>query len=575
MKIERMILLAFILITVACKKNKKANEDIKGDPEITIVTPADPGIAKTQGIFLDDWATKKFVAPSYDLVAQTSSAATITVTIDGMTVLTKLPKYLFGTNTNPYIGQMVAEPILINHLKDLAPNIIRFPGGNISSIYFWNATVNNPPADAPPKIYNGENLAADAGYWYGNNAASWTLSLDNYYSMLQQTQSIGIITINYGYARYSTAANPVAAAAHLAADWVRYDNGRTKYWEIGNESNGTWQAGYRIELSQNKDGQPEYITGDLYGRHFKVFADSMKKAAQEIGKPIYIGAQLLAEAPASWATITDKSWNTGVLSQAGNTPDYHIIHSYYTPYNTNSSVADILGSAGTMTKSMVDYVKQMTQANGVIEKPLALTEWNIFAVGSKQMVSNIAGIHADIVLGELLKNQYGMASRWDIANGYNNGDDHGMFSLGDEGNGTSKWNPRPVFYHMYYFQKYFGDRMLASDVQGNSDIVSYASSYSSGEVGTVLINKSTKAQTVKLVVKNYNPGSRYYWYTLTGGGDNGDFSPKVYVNAIGPAETTGGPPAYKQIKAYAVAAQAEIKLDLPARASVYLVIDKK
>ena len=65
--------------------------------------------------------------------------------------------------------------------------------------------------------------------------------------------------------RYGTSANPVAAAAHLAADWVRYDNGRTKFWEIGNESYGNWEAGYSIDVSKNKDGQPEFITGALYG----------------------------------------------------------------------------------------------------------------------------------------------------------------------------------------------------------------------------------------------------------------------------------------------------------------------
>jgi hypothetical protein len=53
--------------------------------------------------------------------------------------------------------------------------------------------------------------------------------------MLQQTNNKGMITVNYGYARYGTGTNPAAKAAHLAADWVRYDNGRTKYWEIGNE----------------------------------------------------------------------------------------------------------------------------------------------------------------------------------------------------------------------------------------------------------------------------------------------------------------------------------------------------
>ncbi len=44
-------------------------------------------------------------------------------------------------------------------------------------------------------------------------------------------------------------ANPVAAAAHLAADWVRHDHGRTKFWEIGNENFGNWEAGYNIDQS--------------------------------------------------------------------------------------------------------------------------------------------------------------------------------------------------------------------------------------------------------------------------------------------------------------------------------------
>ena len=111
--------------------------------------------------------------------------------------------------------------------------------------------------------------------------------------MLQQTNNKGIITVNYGYARYGTGNDPVAAAAHLAADWVRYDNGRTKLWEIGNENFGNWEWGYRIDAAVNKDGQPEFLTGALYAQHFKVFADSMQKAAAEMGSTIYIGAVYL------------------------------------------------------------------------------------------------------------------------------------------------------------------------------------------------------------------------------------------------------------------------------------------
>ncbi len=188
---------------------------------------------------------------------------------------------------------------------------------------------NAKPADAPDTLVDANGNKFKNGYWFGKSTDNWTLSLDNYYSMLQQTGNQGIITINYSYARYGIGLDPVATAVHLSADWVRYDNGRTKYWEVGNESNGTWQTGYRIETTKNKDGQPEIISGDLYGQHYMVFKDSIMKAAQEIGNTIYVGEQLLEQEPASWSTATDKLWNTGVLSKAGSAADYYIIHSYF------------------------------------------------------------------------------------------------------------------------------------------------------------------------------------------------------------------------------------------------------
>jgi hypothetical protein len=422
----------------------------------------------TPGFFLNDFTAKPAVIPTYTAYTKPTGAATTTVSVNYTEAITPVSKYVFGHNTNVYMSQMVDQPVLLKNIKTLSPNIIRFPGGNISSVYLWNAPVGTPPADAPAQLVDANGAATDPGYWYGTNTAGWTLSVDNYYEMLKQTNSTGIITTNYAYARYSKADNPVAAAAHLAADWVRYDNGRTKFWEIGNESNGTWQAGYRIKTADNKDGQPEIITGALYGKHFKVFADSMREAAAEVGAIIYIGAQLLQEAPVSWWNDTDKGWNTGVFQEAGNTPDFYIVHNYYTPFEQNTNAANILSSATTVTKAMMDYVTASVSAAGLQAKPLALTEWNIFAEKSKQQVSYINGMHAAILLGELIKNKYGMASRWDLVNGWNNGNDHGIFNGGDEPGGIPKWNPRATFYYMYYFQRCFGDHMIASSVNGSS-----------------------------------------------------------------------------------------------------------
>ncbi len=529
--------------------------------------------AQSPGFFLDDWQPKNITAPQFSEITKPAAAATNTITVDAANVVNKVSKYLFGNNCNPYMTQMVTESALIDNIKSLSPNVIRMPGGNISSVYFWNAAPGEKPADVPDSLFDTEGKKVSAGYWYGKNTAGWTLSLDNYYAMLQQTASTGIITVNYSYARYSTAANPVAAAAHLAAEWVRYDNGRTKFWEIGNEDAGPWQAGYKIDVAKNKDGQPEIITGELYGEHLKVFVDSMRKAANEKGVTIKIGAQLIqVDAANSWNPV-DRTWNAGYFSKAGNAADFYIIHSYYTNYNENSTASVVLNSAATETKIMMDWMVTTTSRAGVELKPVALTEWNIFAVGSKQAVSHINGMHAALVLGEMIKYKYGMASRWDLANGWDNGNDHGTFSQGDEP-GVSKWSPRPSFYHMYYFQKYFGDQMLSSAVSGTSDIVSYASTFTSGQAGLVIVNKGTSAQVVKINFQNFTAGNRYYWYTLTGDNDNGEFSRKVIINGSGPSGVAGGPSNYATLKANSSLTGTEIKISVPARSATYMLVDK-
>ncbi len=573
MKTALSILLPVLLISwCSCKKENSGGGGTILPPEDTFVTPVDPPLANTMGFFLDDWTPKTFTPPSFEEKPIPTENPTSFVTINVADVVTKVPGSIFGQNANIWMSQMVTEAPLMSHLTNLKPNIIRFPGGSISDIFFWNALPNQKPADAPAELLNANGVSSPAGYWYGKNGDYWTLSVDNYYNMLQQTGNKGMITVNYGYARYGTGPDPVAAAAHLAAEWVRYDNGRTKYWEIGNETNGTWEAGYRINTANNQDGQPEIITGALYGQHVKVFVDSMKKAAQEIGKTIYIGAYLLEKQPESWQTPTDHGWNAGVLGNMNNKADYYVIHSYFTPYQTNADVPTILNTASDHMVYMMNYVKNAITMAGAAMKPIALNEWNITSQGSMQQVSFINGIHAAILLGESLKNKYGMTSRWDLANGWDNGNDHGLFNIGDEPGGVSKWNPRPAFYYMYYFQKLIGDRLVNSSVIGS--VQAYASTFTSGQKGVILVNKGSTPQTTSVILQNTSAGNRFYWYTLLGGTDNGQFSRKVIVNGKGPTQISGGPAAeYTTIKAFSATTQNGIRVSLPPRSVSYVVID--
>ncbi len=575
---KKIWLLAFmfpaILISVS-PSCKKKGVDTPVDPvDTTTVNPqVDPSLSPTIGFFMDDWGPKNFTLPTTFTNSTVPAGSGVTVTVDRSQVITKIPRSFASNNSNLWMGQMVTETSLMTHITELHPHIIRFPGGSISDVFFWNAQPNTPPADAPAQLVQANGSTTPAGFWYGKNTASWTFSVDNFYSMLQATGNTGMITINYGYARYGTGPNPVASAAHLAAEWVRYDNGRTKYWEIGNENFGDWEAGYRINTATNQDGQPEFLSGQLYGQHFKVFADSMRKAAQQIGKTIYIGAVMSESAPQSWWTPTATNWNTGLMSAAGSSPDFYIVHNYYTPYNVNSNADVILNTPVPVTQTMMDYVKQTITTAGLTQKPVILGEWNIFSTGSKQAVSHINGLHAVMVLGESLKNKFGLTARWDLANGWTNGDDHGMFNNGDEPDGVPKWNPRPAFYHMYYFQKYLGDRLVSS-TSTSADIISYGSSFTSGETGVTLVNKSATPQTVEVVIKNFKKGNRFYWYTLTGGTDNGEFSRKTLVNGSTTSLAAGGPANYKDLGPYSGPTSNGIRVVVPARAAVFMVVSK-
>jgi len=587
-----LIVLSSLMAMQACKKSPGNNGGDTGPtpppgtgvgtgPGGSIVTGTDPSVANTQGFFVDNWQAKTFTATTAQTVSK-PSPGDITVTVDLSQVTTKVSKLIFGNNTNPFMSQYVDQPALMSNLTALAPNILRAPGGSLSDTYFFNGDGNNnlqAPADAPATLLDLNGTSSAAGYWFGNNTQSWTFSIDNYYKVLQQTNSTGLITINYGYARYGTGPTPVQTAAHLAAQWVRYDKGRTTYWEVGNENYGNWEAGYKIDVSKNQDGQPQVITGTLYGTHFKVFADSMRAAAVQAGNNnIKIGIVLTTTNDVN-SNAGVPNWNHDVLTAAGNDADFFVVHNYYTPWGQNSNPAVIFGTPVSGTSDMMSWVKTSAQNAGVTQKPVAMDEYNIQAAGSGQMVSNIAGLHAVMVLGEALKNDISMAARWDLANSYDGGDDMGMFNnssgTGAEP-GAPAWNPRPAFYYMYFFQKYFGDRMVASTVSGNSDIVSYGSSFSSGQAGVILVNQGNTDHVVNIAFNNFAIGTKYYYYVLNGGTDNTPFSHNVLVNGVGPASgKPGGPANYATVPAIAEGVTGGIIVLVPAYGAVYLVAAKK
>jgi hypothetical protein len=458
------------------------------------------------------------------------------------------------------MGNNTDNPVFVKNTQDLSPTLIRFPGGSWSDIFFWNGR----PSDIPDSIYDG-TTGKKTKFYAISGVNDWSTTVDNYYKLRKKVGTQGLITINYAYARYGLSNNPVQQAAHLAADWVRYDNGRTKFWEIGNENGGPWEAGWMIDTATNKDGQPQIITGQLYGRHFCVFADSMRAAAAEVGAKIYIGVQVLHfDGTTSWNSV-DKTWNAGVFKEVGDSADFYVMHNYF---GSAATVDNLLSAAQNDPKKNIDFIrKDITDKNG-FQKPVALTEYNMNSNSANATIgrSYINGMQATILFNELIKNNFGLGARWLLVTG-----EDGMFYDGD--NTSLKWQPRPDFYYAYYQQKFTGDHAI-STTSSSSNILAYASRYASGETGVVIVNKGTSPQVVKINPEDIYVGDNYYVYSLTGGTDNGDFSYYVTVNGVAPTGTQWGPrAALDTIPAYAFPNDSNILIQSPGRSVQFIMLD--
>ncbi len=513
--------------------------------------------------FLEDFELKYASIPPFENAEKPIAQPSVTITINASDTIGKISKYIFGNALAAWIGNdPIKDPVFINNVQKLSPTLIRYPGGSWADIFFWNGKAEN----IPPTVWDGtQNKWINFTPQFGMN--SWPTTVDNYYYLRELLGVEGLITINYGYARYGTGKDPVAEAAHLAAEWVRYDDGRTKFWEIGNENGGPWEAGWKIDSTLNQDNQPEIITGELYGKHFKIIADSMRKAAAERDNKIFIGGQILHyDGTNSW-NVADRKWNEGFFKEVGDAADFYVIHNYI---GRRADAKDLLDVATQIPKQMMDFIKQDIANKNAPSKPIAITEWNMDQSGSDLgKTSIINGMQAVILFNEFIRLNYGMTCRWLLANWENDG----MFYRGNNSQ-IPKWNPRPDFYYIYYLQKFTGDHSIRTSVTGAKDIIAYATTFSSGHIGAVIINKSKTEYVLNILPTNYGFGEKYFIYTLTGGTDKPDFSQYVFVNGYGPSDAAWGPlDDLEDIPAFAYNSNGEIKFTTPARSVQFILIE--
>lgn len=502
-----------------------------------------------QGFFKDNWVPKAAPVYSFHKAHPLSTAEPgLAIRIDFSDTICKVLPTVFGHNINPWVkGTIHQNEKALKHLKRLSVSDLRLPGGNWTSVWMWDGTLPQNVRDGYEELLKGPPNQ------------SWTMTTDNIIALADALNARPQPCVNYALARFFLGDDRVQRAASYAAAWVRDLNIKkqkgAKYWEVGNEHYGSWQAGYEVSGLG-------VISGTEYGRDFRAFADSMRAADPSIK----IGAVLLANEKEYG------NWSAQVLPEVQNHADFLVIHEYFTWASDINTI-----TVQQMLDSIVLIKKSMDNLKSMVEKytnknrehfPVALTEYNVRA--GRKNSSMVSNLFVNMVLGEVITHGYGLVNIWDISNGYDETEgDHGLLSRNNPD--LTDNTPHPSFFAYYYFGSFFGDVMLRTHNEQPSLYV-YASRFSTGEGGMVIVNPTVEEKTVSIELGDFSPGDSVYWFTVSA--DDPE-SNNIEINGNRGPEYGFGPENYHDIAPYSSALTSPLIFTVKPWSSNYLLLENR
>ena len=474
--------------------------------------------------FFENWEPREFNVPSQLILSPSINAnATVNVNVNPSNEIAEILPTHFGTNLTHFLGESsLNETDFMDNLNNLGDVFFRYPGGNGSNQFFWDGNV-------PSSILNDAQITVNDLI----DGSGWRISPDDFANVLIQTNSNGIIAVNASYAIYGTDPNPIEVAAGYAADFVRHMNNdlnaNIKYWEVGNENYGPWQAGYSVNGNQ--------ITGSDYGTIFNVFVDSMKAADPSIK----IGAVVFPH------DGNYNNWTRRVLQEVENTADFLIIHDYFKRKNNPNNV-----TFPEMMIAVSEVQQDVNNVNSMVSSytskpsgyfPIAMTEYN--SKTGEREIAMANAIFIARVLGEQIKHQIGMSLIWSFQNGLDSyGGDHGITAR----NSTivPKNTPRPVYFVNRYMNQFFGDKMIWS-YSSDTSINSYVTKFDNGDMGMLVVNHTSNSKVVEFDFGSAQLKNSFFWYEVNASNET---DKKIFINNQTSNLSEGGPENYTQIAAF-------------------------
>ena len=243
---------------------------------------------------------------------------------------------------------------VIDLVKELDVPLVRYPGGNFVSNFFWEDSVG-PVEERPARL----DLA-----W--RTLEPNKVGLHEFSKWAKEANSEVMMALNLGTRGLADACNLLEYCNHPGG--TKYSDLRIKHgqkepygfktWCLGNEMDGPWQVGHK--------------TADEYGR----LAEETAKAMKLIDDTI----DFVVCGSSNRAMPTYAEWEATVLGHTYDYVDYLSLHTYYGNRSGNSN--DFLAKSDDMDyfiKEIIatcDYVKAKKRSNKNMY--LSFDEWNVW-----------------------------------------------------------------------------------------------------------------------------------------------------------------------------------------------------
>ncbi|WP_370266028.1 LPXTG cell wall anchor domain-containing protein [Streptomyces sp. V4I8] len=418
------------------------------------------------------------------LAPSAGAAPTVGIRVDAGTSVGTVPSSGVGLNTG-YGDEHMGDAKVTSLMKAAGVRQLRYPGGSGADDYHWKT-----------------HTYGDGSGWIPSNT-----DFDHFMATAKKVGAQPILTANYG-----------SGTPQEAADWVKYanvDKGYgVKYWEIGNEvyGNGHYGNGKGWETDNHADKSPKE-----YGKNLVAYAKAMKA----VDPKVKIGAVLTT--PGFWpdaekAPGDSADWNNTVLSIAGRSIDFVIVHWY--PGGTTT--ADLLNTPSRITgvrSSLRSLIAKYTGANAASVE-IAVTETD--GVGSPALTSQAAALFAPDTYMTWFEQGATHVDWWNLHNGTSEAPttvhgqtdyrDGGVLSAGTCAGGKCqprRDTPFPTYWGIRSLTALAqpGDTMVKSS-SGNSSVTVHAVRNSNGGLNVMLTNKNPQnAAQVSLSYAGFTPAA--------------------------------------------------------------------